>query len=52
MEELLNQHKDNSTIQMVYFPYELSREKALLRGIYQCLFYRNRKLVLSTPRRS
>jgi hypothetical protein len=34
MEALLNKHKENPTIQMVYFPYELTREKALLKGIY------------------
>lgn len=32
MENLLNQHRDNSCIQMIYFPHELNREKALLKG--------------------
>jgi hypothetical protein len=33
MERLLNKHKDDPVIQKVYFPNELSREKALLKGI-------------------
>ncbi|KAI7894229.1 heme oxygenase-domain-containing protein [Mucor mucedo] len=33
MERLLTQYKDHPTIQMVYFPYELNREKALLKDI-------------------
>ncbi|CAO3613749.1 unnamed protein product [Mucor hiemalis] len=33
MEELLTKHKENPSIQMVYFPYELTREKALLKDL-------------------
>lgn len=39
MEELLTKHKENPSVQMIYFPFELSREKALLKGIYRISTY-------------
>lgn len=32
MEELLIQHKDHPSVQMIHFPFELTREKTLLEG--------------------
>lgn len=35
MEDLLAQHKENPLIKLVYFPFELTREKSLMKGKYQ-----------------
>lgn len=32
MEDLLAQHKENPLIKLVYFPYELTRGKSLIKG--------------------
>lgn len=32
MEDLLEKHKDNSTVNSIYFPVELNRAKFLIRG--------------------